>query len=352
MRLLIILFVLLTLKTYSVELIKVSDYSFDAPESPEDILLGAMSITVTDFGTTIISDYKAYNLKVYRAGKLIQQYGSKGTGPGEFCFPDKVVSSGNKLVVYDYKSRRIILLKLTASGTIDEKVYDPSFNFCADFDVDRKGNILLGGVYYNKSGKTYLFKDLSSEAIMVKRRNAFGNLAENNPTGATIVMAKWDNFSYIARRDNLSTLVQYNSSSDKLKKLFKSSRYYAPIYPNKKLETNRAQKALKGWPDKTRNQILYNAKRGRCMVNTLAADKYHLYITCFRYPLETEKTKRLPLIVYKHSGELVGEFLLPEHDIDSSQITALNKKTNEIHIFTITEKDDNTEIKCTIMKLK
>ncbi len=350
MRILILLF-LLIVNSFALELVKVSEYKFKPAENPDNALLSALSIVITDAGTVIIADYKDYSLKVYRDGKLVQKYGSKGVGPGEFCCPDRLVTTGNRLVVYDYKSRRIIQLKLTKDGLIDESSFDSTYNFSFDIDLNKKGNIIVGGIF-SKSRDEYVLKNMTTNTIMVEYGDLLGDFYKNNSEGSTVCISCWNDTVYLTWQHNLSTLSQYDVKNEELRKIFKHSKHYVPSYPNKRLETKEVQVAERNWRSKKSRELLYDVRRGTCQVSFLYSGAKHLYVICFKHPLKADKVKRNVMLVFNHSGEMVGDMLLPSCDIDSYQTTVYRRKTDRFHIFTMTEKEDDTEISCAVMKLK
>lgn len=336
---------------YGLELVKTAEYRFFLSDE-EDMLLTPVSATVTIFGTTIISDYKAYNLKVYRRGRLVQKYGSKGIGPDEFLFPDKVVAVDNKLVVYDYKSRRIIRLKLTDEGLIKEGSFKKSFDFCFDFDLDGAGKILLSGIYSSRSDGEYALKDMNSGTLIIKYSHLMGRYKDDSPAGTISVVTRFGDYVWVSWKDNLSTLTRYSFKSDRIKRIAINPAIYKPWYPNDKFDDPKVKRALKRWSTKADQELIREASRGTCNINSLFSDDKYLYVVAYINPLKDSKVKNKLLMVFNHDGDLLKELLFPPYKLPERQKITYAKHLKEFHIFTLREEDDNTQTHCTIMKLR
>ena len=123
-----------------------------------DILKRALSVAVNSLGHTIIADYELNTIFLFdRNGKLLRQFGSSGTGPGQFHHPTFVcIGRKDNIIVSDGENDRI-------------QVFDKMGKFLCQFGGKGNGKGQLNlpfGVAADKHGNI-LVVDGSNKRIQI-----------------------------------------------------------------------------------------------------------------------------------------------------------------------------------------
>ncbi len=106
------------------------------------VIKPAIKLSNDDSGNIYTLDPKEIRIRVFNPrGILIESFGFKGQGPGEFCGPAWLkITPKEELVVYDVLNRRFTYLALdgTTVKTLNAKTVPFGKN-----DIDSKGNVYI-----------------------------------------------------------------------------------------------------------------------------------------------------------------------------------------------------------------
>lgn len=331
------------------------EYKFKSSDL-DYILLQPVSFVATDSDTLILADAKDTNLKVYKKGKMIQVYGNKGVGPGEFIMPYKLVSYKNSLAVYDFKAQRITYLKLTEQGTIDKEFCNTQYISCDDLDFNSNGQAVLTGTYYGRSRSGHSINNLEDKTLILKKKNFMGKLFYEKSNiarqgGLLSLITVHNSAAFICLTSRIDTLIKVDMETEDIVRFQPVKGIYRPLYPNKLLDSPELKMSIRRIRDKNFMKKRFDAKRGRCMINNLYSDNLYIYSVSFIYPPRDCNKQATLLHVFKHDGTFIKEIRLPSFDDGSVQMTYYHKTKGLFYTLTVTEKEEVTDVSCSIIKI-
>lgn len=348
----VLLFILLLTGTLSaVDIVKVADYDFVKPQNPDDHLLSLGNSCVTDYGTIIVSDSHNYNLNVYKDGRFMQKFGSKGIGPDEFLFVRKMVCRGNTLYVYDADARKIVSLKITDKGLIDTDSYKIFVRSqCFDFDVNPKGKILQIGEYYDRKDDGYCLKDPVSNEYMVGYKMFMGDFVKAG--GASYRMSLSGNDVYLVWVHSLATLGRYDIKENCFTRLAVKSTFYKPIEPCGHDFNKIINMMIRGESKRKIEELEDLYCKGRYAIRTIGAFKDFVCVSVRKHCLRTDTHKYESLIIFDRSGKLLKEYHLPKCHRDSYYKVIYKQNENKIYALNIIEKEESIKVNCKVYKIE
>lgn len=352
----IIIFFVLDVLCQGMNLEIIREYYFSDCDS-EYFLISPASFVVTDGGTLIVSDAKDTNLKVYRAGTMVQVFGNRGVGPGEFICPIKLAVSGRKLMVYDFRAGRLSELNITSEGLIDRKSCKIKYMRCDDFDLTSDGDPVLSGTYYGKSRNGHVINFPARNRLFLKKEDFMGKLFEKKGelagAGANLsLIAVQKDYAYICLTAGAYTLLRLDMKSGDIKRFGSVESSYKALYPNKCLEEPELRITMRNMRSRELMKKRLDAKRGRCMIRNLYSDDKYLYVVSLVFPQKGAERQSTLLHVFDCNGGFIKELKLPPFKVGNGELVYYKENSREFYALTITEKDEKTQVKCTVMRVK
>lgn len=321
----------------------------------DSILQLPTSFCVTQDDVVFVTDTRAGDIKIFdNKGKLVNTWGRKGPGPNEFLMPYSVTCHKYKLMLIDFRKRKLFAFDIRDKNDLQPTRSIQSLKSSSNIILDGD-DLLIAGYMLDNNKKAYEFyirhlKD-DSFTFLLPAEQKYGfdsyddykNYLRNNPESSIIgpncFGARYGEQAYFVW-EGLLKISRINVKTGKIDSFGKTFSHYVRPSANKKL--------LKFYRE--RNTKLFKEERNRMSSVTGLFAGARFVGLLYKASLDGHKKTGLMLQLYTLDGTFLKERRLPR--LDRFDYRYHFRQSDNTLFFLATGIDEDDEDFHTVMKYK